>query len=281
MSRFVSVVVSSFVAVVLNVVVAVPAFAQDPPAAEPAASPPPVAAATAAAPAVFDQPGFDLGARLGYALPFGNTSGSEKLSEGTTGHIPVVIEIGYRLNANITVAALVQYGLSQIKENATTGCGGAVSCSGSVIRLGAEAIYNLNLGTALSPWLGIGAGYEWFNSPRRRAGRARRSARRGSSSSAFTPAATTASRPTSRWGRSLSFSLGQYASASIEGGGCRRAWTSPTRACTSGSSSACAAASASDEAARGPAPRAHGISAGLCTATQSRRASRARRRARC
>ena len=87
MSRIVSVVELSFVAVVVCALVAAPAFAQDPPAAEPAASPPPVAQQAAASSAVFDRPGFDFGVRVGYALPFGHTSGDTNLSEGISGAV--------------------------------------------------------------------------------------------------------------------------------------------------------------------------------------------------
>src|SRR5262245_10067895 len=115
MSRVVSGVVSSFVAVVVSALGAAPAFAQDPPAPEPAAAPPPVAQQTAVpAGGVFDKPGFDFGLRLGYGLPLGNTAGDNKLSEGVSGVIPVVLEAGYRVNADFTVGALFQYGFGQI-----------------------------------------------------------------------------------------------------------------------------------------------------------------------
>jgi hypothetical protein len=171
--------VSSFVVVVLSCAFAAQAFAEEPsagpppgappaapPGAPPAAtpaSPPPTAQQSGAPPATLSTPGFDFGVRLGYALPFGNTDGNDKLSDGVSGAVPIVLEAGYRINASFTVGALFQYGLAQVKDNMTTMCGGAVSCSGSVIRLGIEGIYNFNLDAPLTPWVGIGTGYEWMN----------------------------------------------------------------------------------------------------------------------
>ena len=159
MSRFVSVLVSSFVAVAAFTVVAGPAFAQDPPAAEPpAAQPPPVAQQTAAtAGSVFDRPGLDLGVRLGYALPFGDVVTDSKLGDSFSGAVPLVLEAGYRINGNFTVGLLFQYAVGQTKN-----CDPGTSCSGNIVRLGLEGIYNFNLEGVFTPWLGLGTGYEWL-----------------------------------------------------------------------------------------------------------------------
>jgi len=180
---------SSLAALAVSAVIAAPAFAQDspvvepeappveaplaePPAAEPPAvqpvpaeppplPPPPVAQQAAPLASVLDAPGVDFGARVGYGLPFGNVSGATKLGDSVSSVASLVLEAGYRLNADFTIAALFQYGFAQIKDT-TPGCGEGNSCSGSIVRLGIEAIYNLNLDAALSPWIGAGTGYEWF-----------------------------------------------------------------------------------------------------------------------
>jgi hypothetical protein len=130
---------------------------------EPAGAPPPVAQQSAPPANVMDKPGLDLGVRLGYALPFGSMDSGDKMSDFFSGAIPIVLEAGYRLNANVTLGALFQYGIAQVKNDNTTMCGGAISCSASILRLGIEGIYNLNLDTPLSPWVGLGTGYEWMN----------------------------------------------------------------------------------------------------------------------
>jgi hypothetical protein len=178
MPRVVSLVGSSFVAVALHVALAAPAFAQDEPtvAAEPsevapgepvpappaAMPPPPVAKEVAPAPAVLDSPGIDFGARVGYAVPLGHSTGGTNLSQGVGGAELLVLEVGYRVNGTFTIGALFQYGVAQMKGGLLAGCGGGQDCSGRVLRLGIQAIYNFNLDTALTPWVGLGTGYEWF-----------------------------------------------------------------------------------------------------------------------
>jgi hypothetical protein len=124
--------------------------------------PPPVAKEVAPAPAVLDSPGVDFGARVGYAVPLGYSTGGNNLSEGVGGAELLVLEVGYRVNGTFTIGALFQYGLAQMKGGILTGCGGGNDCSGSVRRIGIQVIYNFNLDTALTPWVGVGTGYEWF-----------------------------------------------------------------------------------------------------------------------
>lgn len=213
MSRVVLVVVSSFVAIAVNSIVAASAFAQDPPATEP----PPVAQQTAAKPAVFDQPGFDLGVRLGYALPFGNTSGDSKLSDGVAGTIPIVLEAGYRLNADITIGALFQYAFGRVADGGPLDCAGTgVDCSVSVMRLGIEGIYNLHLAAPVTPWVGLGTGYEWLNFSASMAGQSGSFNVRGFEFVTLHAGGDYRLAPNFALGGFVSFSLAQYSSASIE-----------------------------------------------------------------
>ena len=232
MSRTVSC-VSSFVAVALSCAVASQAFAQEPPPgappvgappagappAEPVAAPPPIAQQSAPPTNVMDKPGVDFGVRLGYALPFGNTSGTEKMSDGISGAVPIVLEAGYRINANFTVGALFQYALMQVKNNDTTGCGGAVSCSGSVLRLGIEGIYNFNLDTPLSPWVGLGTGYEWMGIDLSSGGQSGSVSTSGFEFVTLHAGGDYHVNQQLALGPFVSFSLAQYSSESISGGG--------------------------------------------------------------
>jgi hypothetical protein len=224
---------SSFAVVVLSCAIAAPAFAQDQPAAPPAGAPPAAPAEPAATPPpatpvaqqsapqsmVLDKPGVDFGVRLGYALPFGNTGGTEKLSDGLSGAVPIVLEAGYRINGNFTVGALFQYGLAQIKNNSTTMCGGAVSCSGSVVRLGIEGIYNFNLDTALSPWVGVGTGYEWLNISLSSGGQSASASTKGLEFLTLHGGADYHVSPQLALGPFVSFSLGEYSTTSVDMGG--------------------------------------------------------------
>jgi hypothetical protein len=120
-------------------------------------------AARAQAATVVDHPGFDLGLRLGYAIPFGDIDGTSGLAAQFSGGIPFVLEGGYRFNRAFTLGALFQYAVLSVKDNGT-GCGNGVSCSGSVVRFGIEGIYHIPIASPqTTPWIGAATGYEWMN----------------------------------------------------------------------------------------------------------------------
>ncbi len=111
-----------------------------------------------------DSPGVALGLRVGYAVPFGDVSGDgASLSSTFSGAVPLVFEAGYRFDRRFTVGPYFQYAVAQVKDGAAAVCGNGVDCSGSVIRLGLEGLYHLDLGSAFIPWVGLGVGYEWMN----------------------------------------------------------------------------------------------------------------------
>jgi hypothetical protein len=133
----------------LTVAAAAPARAQ---------MPPPVASAQPGMTSIVERPGFDFGLRLGYALPMGSVAQNVDLSTGLSGAIPLVLEAAYRFTPNLSAGALFQYAIAQTKN-----CDPGASCSASVVRIGIEGIYNMRMNTALDPWFGAGIGYEWLN----------------------------------------------------------------------------------------------------------------------
>ena|SRR5450755_4564492 len=112
-----------------------------------------------------DRPGVDLGIRVGYAIPVGNISGAagDGMNDNFWGAIPFVLEAAYRIDGAVSVGALFQYAILQLKENTTTGCENGVTCSGSVVRLGVQGAYHFVTRPTFSPWVGVGTGYEWMN----------------------------------------------------------------------------------------------------------------------
>jgi hypothetical protein len=119
--------------------------------------------AQAEAEAVLDRQGLDLGLRFGYALPFGDFAQNSSLDTLVNGVIPIEVEAGFRANRIATLGILFQYGIVRVKENVTTGCGGASSCSGSAVRLGLEGIFRAPTSGSFVPWGGLVVGYEWLN----------------------------------------------------------------------------------------------------------------------
>jgi hypothetical protein len=107
-----------------------------------------------------------LSADVGYAIVFGD---ADKLSDGTgeamsdvvsSGHIPLVLGVGYRVGPMFSFGGIFQYGFAQL---ASSVCPSGVSCSASDIRIGIEARVHFLADQPFSPWVSGGFGYEWFN----------------------------------------------------------------------------------------------------------------------
>lgn len=99
-----------------------------------------------------------LGLRLGFAPAGGDVIKDVKLSDGVKSQIPIQLDALYRLNQNIGVGGYFSYGFGQVASNA---CAPGASCSASIMRLGLQGTYTLDPMGQLSPWAGVGFGYEW------------------------------------------------------------------------------------------------------------------------
>jgi outer membrane protein W len=132
------------------------------------------ALAQEAAPAAATAPSrgaIEIGLRLGVGFPLGHegeTAGEtsdDKLSSDLKAIIPIAIDAGYRINPNVYVGVLFQYGFGIVAtdNNPTCASGSGVSCSGSDLRLGVDLHFHFAPGQSFDPWLGVGAGYEWLS----------------------------------------------------------------------------------------------------------------------
>lgn len=106
--------------------------------------------------------GFETGLRLGVGVPVGKggrdlAGGERSLGDLTTWRAPLWLDVGYRLSAATTLGAYAQVGVGGNGD----ACVG--ECDWSDIRVGAQAQWRLAPGSGVSPWIGIGAGYEWLS----------------------------------------------------------------------------------------------------------------------
>jgi outer membrane protein W len=102
-----------------------------------------------------------IGLRLGYAIPLGDTSKDNKLSDLAAGMIPIWLDLGYMVTPNIMVGLYAQYGIVMLSSKIKDGCDAAnASCSASDIRFGIQGQYHISPGQSLDPWVGLGIGYE-------------------------------------------------------------------------------------------------------------------------
>jgi hypothetical protein len=109
--------------------------------------------------------GFEIGARLGYGIPFGQLEGEDEtdLSEGISGMVPIQLDLGYRLMPELMLGGYLQYGFGFAADDLSDSCDRQeLDCSVSVMRLGLQAQYHFAPSEQLDPWLGAGIGYEWF-----------------------------------------------------------------------------------------------------------------------
>ncbi|MCP3102313.1 autotransporter domain-containing protein [Myxococcus sp. K15C18031901] len=100
-----------------------------------------------------------VGARAGYGLPTGLVRGGEghydvRLNKVAKGIIPMQIDAGTFLASRIYVGAFFQYA----KGLAASECQG--ECGVSAMRFGLAVSYHHPWSEDLSPWLGVGAGYD-------------------------------------------------------------------------------------------------------------------------
>jgi hypothetical protein len=112
-------------------------------------------------------PAFHLGLRTGYSLPMGMAQSADTaagigevvLSELTSGAVPLVLDMGYRVIPNLMLGLYGQYGYVLLKEN-DNGCPSGADCSAAQYRFGIEGRYDLTPEKSLRPWFGLGIGYE-------------------------------------------------------------------------------------------------------------------------
>lgn len=142
-------------------------------------APGPAAAESAAAP-LREPSTFHLALRSGFGFPLGRYAGVRNLAsfrdsdvnalgDDTYGVVPIWVDAGYWLDPHLLVGVYFMYGLVLPKTASAGdplggGCPEGLDCFAFGLRFGAQAQYRFAPGSATSPWLGVGLGYEWIRS---------------------------------------------------------------------------------------------------------------------
>jgi outer membrane protein W len=194
---------------------AAPADAAAAPAAEPApAAPAAEAAPTAGVAASSAEPGkFFLGLRLGYGLPMGDAVKDGKMSDGVSGQIPIWLDVGYMVTKNIMVGLYGQYGIVSMADNT---CVSGADCSASDMRFGVQGQYHIMPTEKINPWVGLGVGYEILSWTVKAGGAEGNVKYKGMEFVNIQGGADFKVTPGIGIGPFLSFSMGQYGSASMK-----------------------------------------------------------------
>ncbi len=111
------------------------------------------------------QTGFELGFRVGYAIPMGKAIDEDDgdMTEAISGQLPLQLDLGGRVTPNLMIGAYFSYGFGFSSDDLDEACDTLdVDCSLHVLRVGAQLQYHFSPRQEIDPWLGAGIGYEWL-----------------------------------------------------------------------------------------------------------------------
>jgi opacity protein-like surface antigen len=106
---------------------------------------------------------FALGA--GYAFPKGEVVKDTDLSGFVRGAIPLQAELAYRLVGDLTLGAYFSYAFGLLPKDVGHDCDvSGLDCKAWAMRTGLQLTYALTVvSRSVTPWLGVGIGYEWMS----------------------------------------------------------------------------------------------------------------------
>jgi hypothetical protein len=124
-----------------------------------------LATLVAADPPVDGPPGIgvDLGVQLGYGRPFGYLASepNQPIRDLFTSVVPLAVDASYRVERDIAVGMLAQYGILQFRDT-DNACPPGSSCSGALTVVAAQVTIHAPVPWPIAPWLRLGGGYEWM-----------------------------------------------------------------------------------------------------------------------
>lgn len=85
------------------------------------------------------------------------TTGDVKVTDGSNGSLPVILEVGYRLNPTWFAGLFGQYAYVLVKENPFT-CPEGFDCSATQWKFGPRLQYHFSPDSSFDPFLGVGVG---------------------------------------------------------------------------------------------------------------------------
>jgi hypothetical protein len=95
-----------------------------------------------------------LGLRAGFAPATGDAFDGGKMSDGVKSQVPIQVDALYAVMPNLKLGGYFSYGFGQVASD----LGNDVSSKN--MRFGVEGIYQLKPMGKITPWAGVGIGYE-------------------------------------------------------------------------------------------------------------------------
>jgi hypothetical protein len=94
------------------------------------------------------------------------------MDEALSGHVPIWLDLGYRLSPKLLVGLYGQYGFGILAGKVLSTCDAlqdeaeamdsTVECSAGVHRFGFQVHYRIKPERSHNPWVGLGVGHEWL-----------------------------------------------------------------------------------------------------------------------
>jgi hypothetical protein len=102
-----------------------------------------------------------VGARLGYALPWGDLMKSWPVTDTVRSQVPIQLDLGLALGQALTIGAYAAYGFAQPSKGWRDDCDAAgSSCSAGTLRVGAQLSLHSAGARSAGLWGGVAVGYE-------------------------------------------------------------------------------------------------------------------------
>lgn len=105
--------------------------------------------------------GFQMAIRTGYSLPMGDVHETLKMSDWTSGQVPLIFDIGGKIIPELFLGGWLGLGFGGADGALDEGCKAHnASCRTLGVSIGIEAQYHILPDAAFNPWVGYGIGYE-------------------------------------------------------------------------------------------------------------------------
>ena len=105
-----------------------------------------------------DDSGVQFGLRAAYMHPVGDIDAETAFSDLIVGFVPVGVEAGYAFNRFVYLGGFGEYGFGFTHDCDAS----APQCSAHSFAAGADLRVRLLPSSAVTPWIGLSAGYEWL-----------------------------------------------------------------------------------------------------------------------
>jgi hypothetical protein len=160
-----------------------------------------------------DGTGFEGGLRIGYGIPLGEAGGLADLDDAVSGQVPLWLDLGYRVIPEVFIGVYGQYGIAFLSDDCDAV---GLDCSASDVRIGLQGQFSPSPEAEISPWFGVGVGYEWLSISQEGAGVELSTTMHGFEFVHLQGGVDFRVAEHVRIGPLLSFSLGQFSEASVD-----------------------------------------------------------------